>query len=115
MAAMKCSQSTLVLRRINYKKDAVWDFPAGPVVKILCIQSLVTELRFRMLNGMAKLLLKKTNSKHPHPLNLTIIMVDIISLLQVLCVIAKKSFKSDLQNKRMLHRDNMEINITPIR
>ena len=42
-------------------------------------------------------------------------MVDIISLLQMLCVIAKKSFKSDLQNKRMLHWDNMEINITPKR
>ena len=59
MAAMKCFQSTLVLYRINYKKHTIWDFPGGPVVKILCLQSLVTELRFRMLNGMAKLLKKK--------------------------------------------------------
>ena len=113
---MTSKSDTMILnQRYQIKSWQYWDFPGGPVVKILCVQSLVTELRFRMLNGMAILLLKKKNSKHPHPLNLTIIMVDIISLLQVLCVIAKKSFKSDLQNKRMLHRDNMEINITPIR
>ena len=41
MAAMKCSQSTLALYRINYKKkkkEAPWDFPGGPVVKTSCFQ-----------------------------------------------------------------------------
>ena len=41
--------------------------------------------------------------KHPYALNLIIITIDIISLLQVLCVIVNKSFKGDLQNKYMLH------------
>ena len=94
MGAMKCSQSTLALYRINYKKKKKRGTLGLPW------QSSGLRLHASNVGGMGSIagqgikipgqmawsnyFLKK---KHPYPLNLIIITIDIISLLQVLCVI----------------------------